>query len=51
MKLPPAVDADYSFGSYRSEREAKGNLLMYSRTMEIKKLSVPMDKLEKRKTF
>jgi Domain of Unknown Function with PDB structure (DUF3857)/Transglutaminase-like superfamily len=49
--LPPPVDADYSFGSYHSRTEAKGNVLTYSRTMEIKELSVPVDKLDQLKSF
>jgi transglutaminase-like putative cysteine protease len=50
-ELPPPVDADYSFASYHSKTEAKGNVLTYTRTMEIKELSVPEDKLEQLKTF
>jgi hypothetical protein len=41
-ELPPAVDADYSFASYHSKTEAKGHVLTYTRTMEIKELSVPV---------
>jgi hypothetical protein len=44
--LPPPVDADYSFASYHSKTEAKGNVLTYTRTMEIKELSVPEDQLK-----
>jgi hypothetical protein len=50
-ELPPPVDTDYSFASYHSKTEAKGNVLTYTRTMEIKELSVPEDKLEQLKTF
>jgi uncharacterized protein DUF3857/transglutaminase superfamily protein len=49
--LPPPVDVDYSFGSYHSKTEAKGNVLRYTRTMEIKELSVPVDKAEDLKRF
>jgi len=49
--LPPPVDADYSFASYHSKTEAKGNVLTYTRTMEIKELSVPVEKLEQLKSF
>jgi hypothetical protein len=49
--LPPPVDADYSFASYHSKTEAKGNALTYTRTMEIKELSVPVEKLEQLKSF
>jgi hypothetical protein len=44
--LPPPVDADYSFASYHSKTEAKENVLRYTRTMEIKELSVPEDQLK-----
>ena len=40
--LPPAVDADYGFASYHSKTEVKGNLIHYSRTFEVKELSVPV---------
>jgi len=39
--LPPPVNADYSFASYHSKTEVNGNTLKYSRTFEIKELSVP----------
>src|SRR5262249_28590617 len=49
--LPPAVDLDYSFASYHSKTEAAGNKLKYSRTLEIKELSVPLEKMEDLKRF
>jgi len=49
--LPPAVDLDYSFASYHSKTEAAGNKLKYTRTLEIKELSVPMEKMEDLKKF
>ncbi|GAC1673448.1 MAG: hypothetical protein PVS2B2_06670 [Candidatus Acidiferrum sp.] len=49
--LPPPVDADYSFASYHSKTEASGNVLRYSRTFEIKELSVPMSKMDDLKKF
>jgi hypothetical protein len=49
--LPPPVDSDYSFASYHSKTETQGNVLTYTRTMEIKELSVPVEKLEQRKSF
>jgi hypothetical protein len=39
--LPPAVDADYGFASYHSKTEVHGNLIRYTRTFEVKELSVP----------
>ena len=47
--LPPAADLDYSFASYHSKTEATGNVLKYTRTFEIKELSVPVDKMEELK--
>jgi len=44
--LPPPVSADYSFASYHSKTEVNGNTLKYSRTFEIKELSVPLSKVE-----
>lgn len=49
--LPPAVDMDYSFASYHSKTEAAGNKLKYTRTLEIKELSVPMEKMDELKKF
>ena len=44
--LPPPVNADYSFASYHSETEVNGNTLKYSRTFEVKELSVPVSKVD-----
>ena len=44
--LPPAMDADYSFASYHSKTEASGNTLKYTRTFEVKELSVPVSKVD-----
>jgi hypothetical protein len=49
--LPPAVDADYGFASYHSKTEVKGNVIHYSRTFEIKELSVPVAKADDLKKF
>ena len=49
--LPPPAEVDYSFASYHSKIEANGNVLTYTRTMKIKELSVPVDKLEQLKSF
>lgn len=50
-ELPPPVDVDYGFASYHSKTEAKGNAIAYTRTYEIKQLSVPVDKLDQLKKF
>ena len=50
-ELPPAMDVDYSFGSYHSKTEARGNVIHYTRSMEIKELSVPVSKMDELKKF
>jgi len=44
--LPPAVSVDYGFASYDSKTEVEGNTLKYTRTFEVKELSVPLGKVE-----
>ncbi len=50
-ELPPPVDSEYSFASYHSKTEVKGNMMTYKRTMEIKQLTVPVEKLAELKAF
>ncbi|MGA2005844.1 MAG: DUF3857 and transglutaminase domain-containing protein [Terriglobales bacterium] len=50
-ELPPPIDVDYSFGSYHSKTEANGRTLHYVRSMEIKELSVPVNKMDELKKF
>lgn len=45
-ELPPPVDADFGFATYHSKTEATGNVLRYSRTYEVKDVSVPLSKVE-----
>jgi len=49
--VPPAVDADYPFASYHSKTEINGNLIRYSRTFEVKELSVPVGRADDLKKF
>jgi Domain of Unknown Function with PDB structure (DUF3857)/Transglutaminase-like superfamily len=49
--VPPPVDADYGFASYHSKTEVKGNVIHYSRTFEVKELSVPVAKADDLKKF
>lgn len=49
--LPPPVDADYSFASYHAKTVVTGNVVDYTRTFEIKELSVPVDKAEDLRKF
>jgi hypothetical protein len=50
-ELPPPIDVDYSFGSYHSKTEAVGDTIRYTRTVEIKELSVPVSKADDLKKF
>jgi len=47
--VPPPVDVDYGFASYHSKTEGAGNVLRYTRTFEVKELSVPVSKTEELK--
>ena len=49
--LPPPVDADYSFASYHAKTVVNGNIVGYTRTFEVKELSVPVNKAEDLKKF
>jgi hypothetical protein len=49
--LPPPTDIESSFASYHSKTEVSGRLLKYTRTMEIKELSVPLSKMDDLKKF
>lgn len=49
--LPPPVDADFSFASYHSKTVVNGNVVGYTRTFEVKELSVPVAKADELKKF
>jgi hypothetical protein len=49
--LPPAVNEDLGFIAYRSSTTFAGNVLRYTRTLEVKELSVPVAKAESLKQF
>jgi Domain of Unknown Function with PDB structure (DUF3857)/Transglutaminase-like superfamily len=49
--LPPPVKADFGFASYESKTEVKGNVLDYTRTFDVKELSVPVSKAGDLKRF
>jgi len=49
--IPPPVDADYGFASYHSKTEIKGNVIDYTRTFEVKELSVPVSRADDLKKF
>jgi hypothetical protein len=50
-ELPPPVDIDDGFASYHSKSEYSGRTLKYTRTLEIKELSVPASKADVLKQF
>jgi len=50
-ELPPPVDADFGFASYHSKTVLKGNVVGYTRTFEVKELSVPVSKADELKKF
>jgi Domain of Unknown Function with PDB structure (DUF3857)/Transglutaminase-like superfamily len=50
-ELPPPVDVDIGFASYHSKTESKGNVIGYTRTFEVKELSVPVSKADELKKF
>jgi hypothetical protein len=49
--LPPPVDSEYSFASYHSKTEVTGNAIHYTRTFEVKELSVPVERADELKKF
>jgi len=49
--VPPAIDADYSFASYHAKTVVTGNTIHYSRTLEVKELSVPVAHADELKKF
>ena len=49
--LPAPTDVDFSFASYHSKTEKKGNTLVNSRVFEVKELSVPLEKLDELTKF
>lgn len=49
--VPPAVDADYGFASYHSKTVVTGNVVAYTRTYEVKELSVPVSRSEELRKF
>lgn len=48
---PPPVDADFSFASYHSKTEVSGGVIRYTRTFEVKELSLPVDRADELKRF
>jgi transglutaminase superfamily protein len=50
-ELPPATNIDDGFASYHSKTEFSGRTLKYTRTLEIKELSVPASQAGQLKAF
>jgi hypothetical protein len=49
--LPPPVNLDYPFGAYHSKTEVQGNVIRYTRSLEIKGVTVPVDQLNDLRKF
>jgi hypothetical protein len=47
--LPPPVDVNYSFAAYHAKSEMNGNVMRYTRTFEVKELSVPLSQMDELK--
>ena len=50
-EVPAPVNADYDFASYHSKTEVDGNVIRYTRTFEVKELSVPVSSTDQLKKF
>jgi transglutaminase-like putative cysteine protease len=50
-ELPIPVDVDLGFAAYHSRSEASGSVLRYTRSFELKQLSVPVEKAADLKQF
>jgi hypothetical protein len=49
--LPPPVDAEFGFASYHAKTVVNGNVVDYTRTFEVKQLSVPVNQADDLKKF
>ncbi|HZS72355.1 MAG TPA: hypothetical protein VFA13_10985, partial [Candidatus Acidoferrum sp.] len=47
--VPPPVDVDYGFAAYHSKTEVAGNVLKYTRSFEVKDVTVPVAKVDELK--
>jgi hypothetical protein len=50
-ELPPPANVDYSFASYHSKTEAAGRTIVYTRSIEVKELTVPVSEMDELKKF
>jgi hypothetical protein len=50
-ELPPPANLDLSFASYHSKTEVAGRTIRYTRTVELKELTVPVDKMDELRKF
>lgn len=44
--LPPPVSVDFGFASYQSKSEISGRVLRYTRTFEVRDVTIPLNKME-----
>lgn len=50
-ELPAPTNVDFSFACYHSKTEASGRSILYTRSIEVKELTIPVDKMEDLKKF
>jgi hypothetical protein len=50
-EVPPPVEVDYDFASYKSRVEVNGNQLRYQREFVVKDIRVPTERLGELKEF
>jgi len=50
-ELPPPANVDLGFASYHSKTETVGRTIHYTRSIEVKELTVPIDKMDELKKF
>jgi hypothetical protein len=50
-ELPPPANVDCSFAGYHAKTEVAGRAILYTRSMEVKELTVPVDKVDELRKF
>ena len=48
-ELPPPINVDYGFAHYQSVSKVDGSVLRYTRTFEVRQVTVPLEKMEELK--
>lgn len=50
-ELPAPTNVDYSFASYHSKTESTGRTILYTRSVEVKELTIPVAQMDELKKF